>query len=112
MGRNGYLDKLERTISTYRQAERDTYTQFMCDMFQITLNDPEIMGKDVFGEDRITKVMEGVSKNYDLYHGALEKSKEADYVQERLDDHIRPILKKKKFCCFRERYPWIKLQDY
>lgn len=112
MGKNGYLERQRTTVNVYRQAEKETYTQFMSDMFQITLNDPEIMGKDVFGEERIAKVLEGVSKNYDKYHGALEKGQEADYFQEKLDGRIRRIVKKRKFFGFEERYPWIKKQVY
>ena len=54
--RNGYLDRKKAEIGVYRQAEKDTYIQFMSDMWQITLNDPEIMGKDVFGEKRIAPI--------------------------------------------------------
>lgn len=43
--RNGYLDRKKAEIGVYRQAEKDTYIQFMSDMWQITLNDPEIMGE-------------------------------------------------------------------
>ena len=43
--RSGYLDRKKAEIGVYRQAEKDTYIQFMSDMWQITLNDPEIMGR-------------------------------------------------------------------
>lgn len=53
MGKNGYLQRQKNTVNVYRQAEKETYIQFMTDTLILTLNDPAIMGKDVFGEKRI-----------------------------------------------------------
>lgn len=111
MGRNGYLDRQKKVVDAYRQAEKDTYIQFMSDMFQIALNDPDIMGKDVLGEDRIRRVTEAASRNFDTFHGALEKIPEADYFQEKLDSRLRRIFKE-KLAPFAERYPWLKRQVY
>ena len=48
-GKNGYLKQRRAEIEAYRQAEKETYIQYMTDMLMVTLNDPEAMGKDVFG---------------------------------------------------------------
>ena len=58
MGKNGYLQRQKCAVDAYRQAERDTYIQFMIDMFMVALNDPEVMGKDVFGYARLKKVLD------------------------------------------------------
>ena len=50
--KNGYLQKQKATVDAYRQAEKETYIQFMTDTLILTLNDPEVMGKDVFGRER------------------------------------------------------------
>lgn len=73
MGKNGYLQKRKHTIDTYRQAEKDTCIQYMIDIFMVVLNDPEVMGKDVFGKKRIVRVIEAVSEAYDRYALALTK---------------------------------------
>ena len=65
MGKNGYLEKQKKQIDAYRQAEKDTYVQYMVDMFSLALSDPDVMGKDVFGKDRLSKVIHAVEKNYD-----------------------------------------------
>lgn len=104
---SGYLKRKKVEISVNRQAEKETYIQFMSDMFQIALNDPEVMGKDVLGEARIRKVVEAASANYDLYHRALEKHVEAGYVQDKLDERLRKIFKE-RLVPFELRYPWIK----
>lgn len=40
---SGYLKRKKVEIGVYRQAEKETYIQFMSDMFQIALNDPDVM---------------------------------------------------------------------
>lgn len=109
--RSGYLERKKNEIGVYRQAEKETYIQFMSDMFQIALNDPEVMGKDVLGEGRIRRVVAAASKNFDTFHGALENIQEADYIQEKLDQRLGRIFKEKlvPFC---ERYWWISRPRY
>jgi hypothetical protein len=83
----------------------------MIDMIMVTLNDPDVMGKDVFGKKRITEVVLAVSKNFDKYHGALEKGPEADYYQDKLDDALGAFLGD-SLQPFETRYGWIKKQKY
>lgn len=48
-GKNAYLEQRQAEINVYRQAEKDTYIQYMTDMLMVTLNDPDVMEKNVFG---------------------------------------------------------------
>ena len=109
--KSGYLERKKNEIGVYRQAEKDTYIQFMSDMFQIALNDPEVMGKDVLGEGRIRRVVDAASKNFDAFHGALENIPEADYYQEKLDQRLRHIFKE-RLVPFAKRYWWISRPRY
>lgn len=109
---SGLLRKRQSDINAWRQAEKDTTIQFMVDTMEITLNDPDVMGKGVLGEVRLEKVIRAWSKCYDEYYGALSKGPESDYIQEKLDQRLRRIFKKKKLPTFQERYPWIKEQKY
>lgn len=102
---------IEQRIDAYRQAERETYRQYMIDMFSVCLNDPEVMGKDVLGEERLTKLLIAVGINYDLYHEALENSVTADVAQDKLDAKLMKAFKK-HFDPFPVRYPWIKASKY
>lgn len=106
MGKNSFSKVIDDRIDAYREAERDTYRQFMIDMFSVTLNDPDVMGKGVLGEDRLVKLLSAVGKNYDIYHEALEKSPLADVVQEKLDSKLKKIFKS-HYDPFPVRYPWI-----
>ena len=91
MSSNGYLQRQKEQLDRYRQAEKETFTQYMVDMFSIVLNDPEVMGKDVFGKKRLRRVMEAVSKTYDQYILALTANPEADYYQTKLDARLAAI---------------------
>lgn len=107
MKKSGYLQKQEMTVNTYSQAVKDTYIQFMTDTLILTLNDPEVMGKDVFGEKRIRRVVEAWGRKYDQYHGALEKGDEQDYYQIKLDVALESVLREDGFVPFKKRYDWI-----
>ena len=96
MGKNGYLQRQRNTVNVYRQAEKETYIQFMTDTLILTLNDPAVMGKDVWG------------KVFDKYHGALEKGDEQDYWQIKMDMNLKGILGEKDFEPFEKRYEWVK----
>lgn len=104
---SGYLKKKQAEVDTYRQAEKDTYIQFMTDMLVLTLNDPDVMGKDVFGENRIETVVKAWGQYFDKFHGALESVPEADYLQDTLDFRLKKIVPH-LFAPFPDRYPWIK----
>lgn len=108
MGKNGYLQRQRNTVNVYRQAEKETYIQFMTDTLILTLNDPTVMGKDVFGEKRIKKVVEAWGKVFDKFHGALEKGDEQDFWQVKLDMNLMGVLGEKGFVPFAKRYEWVK----
>lgn len=112
MKKSGYLQKQKLTIDSYRQAENDTCIQYMIDIFMIVLNDPAVMGKDVFGKKRILRVIEAWSKTYDKYALALTKQDEADYWQEKLDQRLASILGKEDLVPFSKRYDWIEQRGY
>lgn len=65
----------------------------MVDLFVIVLNDPQYIGKDVFGYERITLVLEGVADMYDLFFDALTLPTEADYMRSKMDETIRVLFR-------------------
>lgn len=95
-------------IEAGKEAARQTFTQYMADMFILALNDPDVMGKDVFGYERIQRVIAGVGKNYDTYFDALTKTAEADYARSKLDIEIFRIMKgSSDFKTFEQRYYYL-----
>lgn len=74
MGKNGYLQRQRNTVNVYRQAEKETYIQFMTDTLILTLNDPAVMGKDVFGEKRIRRVARSSTSTTALWKRATSRT--------------------------------------
>lgn len=110
---NAYLARQQAKEKILQQATAETYQQFMADTLMLTLNDPDIMGKDTFGYERLKKVAEGWSRYIDQFHPALTGSPEADYLQIKLDEGIRRIMgKSEDFSPFNERYEWISKVKY
>lgn len=91
-----------------QDATRQTFVQYMTDTLICTLNDPDVMGKDVFGYARLKKVLEAWGKCYDLYFDALTVKDEADYHREMLDRTLRRIVPEgEHFDPFESRYEWL-----
>lgn len=101
-----FRDRQNAILTTYRQAEKETYIQFMTDTLVLTLNDPAVMGKDVFGKKRLQKVLKGWGEKYDRYCGALIPGDEADYHQIKLDERLSQIFGD-DFERFGKRYYWL-----
>lgn len=78
MGKNGYLERRKARDTVMQDAIRQTYQQYMTDMLILTLNDPEVMGKDVFGYKAAETGPGCLGKKYDQYFDALTKKPEAD----------------------------------
>ena len=112
MKNSGYLMKQKLTIDAYRQAEKDTYIQFMIDTIILTLSDPGAMGNRPFGKTRIDRIIKAWDRIYDEYALALTQDKEADYVQEKMDSKLRAINGSDSFIPFKERYPYLRQLDY
>jgi len=110
---NAYLARQQAKEKILQQATAETYQQFMADTLMLTLNDPDIMGKDTFGYERLKKIAGGWSRYIDRFHPALTGSPEADYLQIKLDEKIRRIMgKSEDFSPFDERYEWIAKVKY
>ena len=106
--RNGYLARQKVRDGVLQDATRQTYQQYMTDTLILTLNDPEVMGKDVFGYKRLKKVLEAWGKCYDRYFDALPKNPEADYAREKMDRLMKQICGDSgDFVPFEERYEWL-----
>lgn len=104
---DNYIAKQKRRNRVLQDATTQTFRQYMADTLIITLNDPEVMGKDVFGHKRIMRVLEAWGKKYDLFFEALTNNPETDYTREKLDALLRQIIKPPDFVPFEKRYDWL-----
>ena len=111
MGRNGYLEKRQAMNQGFLDVGEQFGIQKIWDYLQITLNDPTVMGKDVFGKERLERIYKHLQALVDEYHTAFTNEKEADYYQEKLDEQLRKIWGDKTLP-FYERYPELKHIKY
>ena len=85
MAKNDFLAKQRELQHGHFTAGLQSGRQQIIDCVSLALRDPEIMGKDTFGKDRLLKVVHGVGKYIDLYQKAWEKDDETDYYRAKLD---------------------------
>lgn len=107
---NSYLAKQDALRQDCFVAGCEITAQQMFDMMCLALHDPEIMGKDVFGPNRIRKVHDAMYELEKQYHDAWMHNQESDYYQEKLDAALREIFGDIE--PFQKRYPLTKVWNY
>lgn len=110
MAKNGYLQKRQAINQGFLDAGEQMGMQKMWDYIQLTLRDPDVMGKDTFGKERLEKIYKHLKVLADRYHICFTDDKEADYYQEQLDTQLRTACD--EFYTFYERYPQLKKLGY
>ena len=112
MGKNGFLERQRIERQAYFDAGLQMGRQQILDMMCIVLNDPDIMGKDTFGKDRLLKVVKGVGEYIDVFQKAWEKDDETDYYRAKLDAHLAKIYGEGMHDTFGKRYEYCCDYDY
>lgn len=106
MGKN-YSQRIHDKNIALINAGLQTGKQWLLDMFVIALNDPEVMGKDVIGYNRMMRIIRAVSDNDDKLRIAMASADpEADYYRDQIDKRMKSIFKG-EFSAFEERYPYL-----
>jgi hypothetical protein len=111
MAKNDFLARQKATQQAFFDAGLRCGRQQIIDMVSLVLRDPEIMGKDTFGRDRLLKVVNGIGDYIDTYQKAWLKDDEADYYQVKMDDALSEAYGEKLHDTFHERYEVIPEQD-
>jgi cytochrome c biogenesis protein ResB len=112
MGKNDFLAKQRVMQQAFFDAGIQSGRQQIMDMMSLVLHDKAIMGKDVFGKDRLVKVVQGIGEYIDKYQTAWEKSDEADYYQKKLDEALANIYGEYLADSFYDRYRYAPEYDY
>lgn len=110
MGGNSLLQKINKAKQDAFVAGCDITAQQFFDYMCIVLNDPEIMGKDVLGSQRLKKVHEGMKALDKELSEAWVNSQDSDYYQEKMDAALRRIFGEIE--PFKKRYPYLKEWNY
>ena len=109
--KNAFLAEQERKQQWCLDTGIERGMQSIIDYMCIALNDPEVMGKNVMGKSRLTKLNAKLTEIANYYETAFTDDVEADYVQEQLDRRLREIFGD-DFRPFHERYPYFKKIRY
>lgn len=107
---NPFLAKQQELQQKCFEAGCAITAQQFFDYLCIVLNDPDVMGKDVFGAKRIEKVHEALKKVDKHYSVAFANTQESDYYQEKMDVELKRIFG--EIDPFEKRYPYLKTWDY
>lgn len=109
---NPYLAKQEALQRACFEAGIRSGRQQMLDMMSLVLRDPDIMGKDTFGKDRLLKVVKGIGEYIDAYQKAWEKDEETDYFRAKLDAALAEAYGEGMHDTFLKRYEYAPEFDY
>ena len=112
MAKNDLLAKQRALQHGHFTAGLPSGRQQIIDCVSLVLRDPEIMGKDIFGKDRLLKVVNGIGKYIDLYQKAWEKDDETDYYREKLDAALVEAYGQELHDSFLVRYEFAPEFDY
>lgn len=106
MAKNDFLAKQQALQRACFEAGLRSGRQQILDMVSLVLRDPDIMGKDTFGKDRLLKVVKGVGEYIDTYQKAWEKDDETDYYRAKLDDALAQAYGEGLHDSFLQRYEY------
>ena len=112
MGKNGYLDRQKALQRACFDSGLQAGRQQIVDMVSLVLRDPEIMGKDTFGKDRLLKVVKGIGDYIDIYNLAWQKHDETDYWRDKLDAALAEAYGESLHDSFLQRYEFAPEYDY
>ena len=111
MAKNAFLEKQKSERQFMLDIGMEMGFQKCWDLIQLALRDPEVVGKDTFGKERIKRLYRGLVKTEHDFGGALTGDVDADYLQEKLDANLREIWGD-ELCPFKDRYPYIQQTNY
>ena len=112
MAKNDFLAKQRAIQQGFFRAGEQTGRQVVLDMMVLALRDPEIMGKDIFGKDRLLKVLKGIEKYMDMFDQAFQATDETDYWRAKLDAMLADAFGEEMHDTFNKRYEYCRDYDY
>lgn len=112
MAKNDFLARQRIVQQAYFDAGCKTGRPQIIDMLSLVLRDPDIMGKDTFGKERLLKVVAGIGDHLDYYFPAFEKTDETDYYRAKLDAGLADAYGEGMHDTFLQRYEYAPEFDY
>ena len=111
-GKNKYLAERDAMRQGFFEAGLQSGRQQIIDMVSLVLRDPDIMGKDTFGGERLMRVVKGIGEYIDTYEKAWMKDDETDYYRAKLDAALAQAYGEQLHDSFLKRYEFAPEYDY
>lgn len=104
MSKNAYLERKKQL-----QVARDTVVmqwshQMVYDALTLVLNDKDVMGKDVFGKDRLNRLCKALNTKISEIMPGMSNRVNASYVRAQVDRELQRICGE-DFEPWEQRYP-------
>lgn len=112
MGKNDFMARQAALQRACFDAGLQSGRQQIIDMVSLVLRDPNIMGKDTFGKERLLKVVKGIGDYIDTYQKAWVKDDETDYYRAKLDAALAEAYGEGLHDSFLQRYEFAPEYDY
>ena len=112
MAKNDFLARQQAMQKAFLDAGVRCGRQQIIDVVSLVLRDPEIMGKDTFGKERLLKVVKGIGDYIDTYNLAWQKHDDTDYWRDKLDAGLAEAYGDNLHDSFLERYEFAPEYDY
>ena len=112
MAKNDFLARQAATQRAFFDAGLQSGRQQIIDMVSLVLRDPEIMGKDTFGKERLLKVVNGIGDYIDKFNLAWQKHDDTDYWRVKLDEALSEAYGENLHDSFTRRYQAAPEFDY
>lgn len=109
--KNSYLEKKQAREQMLLEIGVNSGAQRCIDYLTLVLRDQRYMGQDIFGRERIDRVMAGIAACDKEFAAAYTVDPEADVAQDRLDRCLREVYGD-ELVPFQERQPYIKQLGY
>ena len=110
MAKNDFATRLQEAKRQWLLIGMDFAEQRIFDMMCLILHDPDVMGKDTFGGERLRKLHKALSEAEERWKEAWLHTPESDWYQEKLDAQLKEIFG--EIVPFEKRYPYQKQWDY
>lgn len=91
MGKNDYAKRLQVRKQLESEIIQRWTAQLCLDVITIVLNDPEVMGKDTFGKERLQRIGKAFNRYYGECIIGLSPNVAASHVRAQVDQRLVQI---------------------
>ena len=111
MANKDFLQRMKDREQAALDVGEEMGVQKIWDYLQLALRDEEVVGKDIFGKERLKKLYKKMSEYANYFHEAFTMHPEADVRQEEMDRMLAEVWGE-ELQPFKERYPYCKEFSY